>query len=57
MEPDPLVPTEIVYLSDDSSDEYKSLADRIRRNRTVGQTQKTLIFQMLLEQGCITRHK
>jgi len=32
----------------------KTLVDRIRLNRTLSQMRKTMIFQMLLEQGCVT---
>jgi len=35
----------------------KTLADRIRLNRTLSQTWKTMMFQMLLEQGCVTGHE
>jgi len=43
--------------SDDSSDEYKTLADQIRLKGTRSQNRMTMIFQMLLEQGCVTGHE
>jgi len=35
----------------------KTLADQISLPRTLSQTRKTMIFEMLLEQGCVTDHE
>ncbi|PUU72166.1 hypothetical protein B9Z19DRAFT_1069973 [Tuber borchii] len=56
-EHDAQAPTETVRLSDESSDEYQNSRGSDQTESDTEQMQKTMIFQKLLEQGCVIGHK